>query len=182
MIKINTFLRPALPEDVFTIDGLGEVIDNKQFYFKELDGSFYGPQRIYAKKVSVMHSMPKDEQVLFAKKQELEAKEVFEQISELYQAMAFQRLFVIDANQYLESVNISLPLKSTEEFDILQGDALISSTMYYLKRGSVVDGPFYINEKTTKKDLKNKALHKTMLVLHKPCSLLTIDEFKLMVG
>jgi hypothetical protein len=182
MININTFLRPALPEDVFRLDGLGEVIDNKQFYFKELEGSFYGPQRIFAKKVSAMYSMPKDEQVLFVKKQEIEAKEVYEQILELLQAMAFQRLFVIDATQYLESVAISLPLKKTEEFDIVQGDALIPNTMYYLKKGTVVDGPFFINEKTTKKDLKNKALNKTMLVLHKPCCLNPVKEFSLMAG
>lgn len=160
MIKINTFLRPAVVKDVFDKNGLGNIIEEKQFYYKEKYGSIYGPHRLCEPfKENATHFY----------------LNIFELLNE-------ERIFVVDPLEYSESIAVALPLKKVEEFDILQGNQLIEHTMFYLKTSFSVDGPFYINAKTTKKDLKNKASNKLLLVLDKPRKIKVLESHVKLVG
>lgn len=145
MIKLQTFLRPAVVKDVFDREGLGAIIEEKQVYYKNSNDVINGPFRLYK-------PFKENETEYYVN---------------LFQLLNDERVFVVDPLEYSESIAVQLPLKNVQEFDIMQGGSLIVHTMYFLKSANVVDGPFFINKNTTKKELKNKAANKTILCLAK---------------
>jgi hypothetical protein len=151
--NINTFLRPALLEDIFSNAGTGQILEGKQFFFKENDGSIYGPHRL---------SKP------FSENNTMLYKELFQLLND-------ERILFVDHIECLESIKIELPLKSVEEDDILQNKILIINTSFFLKRGPEITGAFFINEKTTKETIKAKAINKLMLVYCQPAIIEVLD-------
>jgi hypothetical protein len=135
---INTYLRPAVASDVFTNSGVGEIIEDKHFFYKESNGDIYGPHRL-------RKPFNENNTMLYL---------------ELFQLLNDKRMFLVDPFQYKESIAIELPLKAVEEDDILQNKILIINTAYFLKRGQEISGAFYITKHTTKKILKTKAKDK----------------------
>ncbi|QQV91392.1 hypothetical protein Leef1_28 [Polaribacter phage Leef_1] len=142
-LLLTTFLRPAKLVDIFSDKGMGSIIEDKQLYYKNDAGGFIGPYRLNA---------PFNEDDLLYYR-------------ELYQLLNDEKVFLIDPLEYQESLVVDLPLKRVGQFDILQGNCLIINTTYYLKSGQSIDGPFYINQNTTKENLKQKASNKLMFVL-----------------
>lgn len=151
-LLINTFLRPAGLVDVFSENGNGTILEDKQFFYKDLDGNIIGSYRL---------NTPFNPDDLFYYK-------------ELYQLLNDDRVFIIDPVDYEDSLSVELPLKRVTESDILISNSLILNTTYYLKKGNDIDGPFYINNKTTKQNLKQKATNKLMFVLDSEKGVLTV--------
>lgn len=157
---LQTFLRPATPKDIFTKEGLGSVLEEKQLFYKNKDGSIYGPYRLNSPFNELNN----------------------EYYLEIYNLLNDYRILIVDPLEYTESIKVDLPLKRVKEFDIMQGNHLIENTLFYLSSNNSLDGPFYINKNTTKKNLKNKVSNKLMFVLQKPALLNVIKSYNLIAS
>lgn len=158
-ISISTFLRPAVPSDIFDENGVGNIIEEKQVFYKTEGNNFYGPQRLYEPLVYIN-----------------------ETYLEFNTALHYKKMFVIDPLEFKESIPVILPLKKVEAIDILHGNHLIKNTLYYLKSKTEVDGPFFINKNTTKQNLKNKGANKAFLVLRKPNIIKGLEPLQLKIS
>ena len=160
ILTIQTYLRPAKLTDVFENEDKGLAFEDKQFFYKSADNTLYGPHRL----VNAFNEK------LFST-----------WYLEVLQLLNDERMFVVDPLEYSESIPIELPLQRVTEDAILQNNHLIVNTLYYLKMGASVDGPFYINKTTTKEDLKNRAKGKQTYVLDKPKTIKVVEALE-MVG
>ena len=170
---IQTFLRPALFNDIFEVTEfltddppkIGRIFSDKQFFYQEKDGSFYGPHRIISKEVKFApHAMPKKELGAYLQKREQWFQEEDAQRIEIYSLLAQKRIFIVDQKQYLESVKIHLKVKLAEPHDLLQNKTLLVNTAYFQKKEDRLEGPFFITEQHTTKDFKSLIATKNMFV------------------
>lgn len=164
---IATYLRPALPEDVFDQDGLGIIKNNREYFFKMPDDSFRGPKRIKALPTDILHSYKEDDLFFLRKKWNLE-KSSYLQYLELYRLMEKSKLYIVDAVRYLESVPIHLKIKQVEPADYISNGNVIANTAYFNYDDFRIKGPFYITKKHTTKTFINSVLEAKMFVFDKP--------------
>lgn len=164
---IATYLRPAVPEDVFDQDGLGTIKNNKQFFYKLRNGSYHGPKRLKALPTDLLYSYRKDDIVALKKKLDVEQAS-HRQYIQLYQLMDNNMLFVVDAQRYLESVPIHLKIKQVESLDYISNGRVIVNTAYFNYDNFKIKGPFYIQNKHTPQTFINSVLELKMFVFDKP--------------
>lgn len=145
-ITYVTYLRPAILSDLFDKDGYGKIIENKQFFYKELDKTINGPYRIYE---------PNSINYQFY-------------YQEIISLLNQERIFIVDTERYLESFLIKLTIKEVEEADIIENKHLIYNTSYFQKQNNKVLGPFYITNETKVNVLKTLINSEIMFVFDKP--------------
>lgn len=158
-ITFATYLRPAIPSDVFNKDGFGKIIENKEFFYLDKNQNFIGPYREF---------LPFNETNL-------------QRYKELFQAMSLGILFIVDPKKYSESIAIKLKVKQVEDFDILEADRLIVNTAYFIKNQNTIGGPFYINSSTKKSELYSSIKNRNFFVFDKSSKVKRFS-FEKMVG
>jgi len=167
-IVISTFLREAIPSDIFDKEGSGLILEEKQIFYKEADGNFYGPYRLQCIQCSPAYSMEREELILYLKNQEIQHKKAAAEVIELWQLLEQKRIYIVDPFQYLESFSIYLKVKLVAESDILQNKHLIVNTAYFKKKLHTINGPFYINKNHNLADFKALIGTKKMYVFDHP--------------
>ncbi|MEI6865503.1 hypothetical protein [Flavicella sp.] len=142
-LKIETWLRPAVLSDVFTKKGVGEIIENKQFFYKEKKGNYRGPYRLTSPD---------------------EGGFISEYVN-IYQLLALKRMMIVDPVIYSESIPIQLSIKEVEAYDILANKSLIVNTAYFIIRSHLAEGPFFITNNTSGNDIRKSIESKQFFVL-----------------
>lgn len=162
---ISTFLRPAITSDIFDdSSGTYEVLENKRVFFKNTDGTIYGPSKLKLPELENAYSRPRTEMNEFFKKQkEIEEKRKKQKFA-WHQLIGLEKIFVASLIPAENALKIHLKVKQVEEFDIIEGNALIVNTAYYEKKENYIDGPYYITNTHKKEDFRNLIASKKMFV------------------
>jgi hypothetical protein len=151
-LTIKTSLRPAVPSDVFNKKGLGNIIAEREFFYRENNGSVTGPYRIY----------------------EPFSADYYNVYINIYRLLAAQRMYVVDTQQFAESFTIHLKIKQAEEVDYLQNNLLIVNTTYFIVQNKIAKGPFYITP-DTKQQLQGFVKQSQFFVFDRPDTIKEIE-------
>lgn len=151
---ISTFLRPAILKDVFDNEGKGKFYSNKQFFYKNTDGTIVGPHRV-------------QESVNFKN----------QDYWQYLQLLSEERLYIADINQFSTSIEVHVKVKEVEEFDIMQGTRLMANTTYFKYMNNEMLGPFLIKDTDAKHLYYTIIANKNMFVFDK-AAVITILEKK----
>jgi hypothetical protein len=170
---IATYLRPATVSDVF--DHKDAIIENKQFFYQQQDGTIYGPQRLLSVKVQAARSMWKSDIPKFIAIQKQEMKLQLQEYQELYLWLGAQKMFVVDSFRYQESIAVHLKVKEVAEFDILECNELIPHTAFFRYEEKSIKGPFYITDLHSKKSFRTLIQFKNMFVFDRPGQIKVVE-------
>lgn len=143
-IKIGAFLRPAIYTDIFDKETDHFFKKNVQYFEKQKDNSIRGPYSV---------SIP----------------DFFTSVEydNYLQLIKEQRIFVVDGNQYQESILVKMPLREAVIEDLLEYNHYnkieINKIFYIIT--SEVSGPFKITESTVQFDVRRYMKQKQLYIL-----------------
>ena len=155
-LKIRSYLRPAIPSDIFYKNGIGNIIEKKQVFYKEKNSeTIRGPYLLL-------------EPLFFVEKG----------YRNLNMMLANNLIFVLDTEKFTESILVKLPLRIVEESDILEWNnenQLIPHTVFYIVIGKEVNGPYKITAETKMPDVKKRVFRNEFFVLDKASDIELIE-------
>lgn len=149
-LKIRSCIRPATPEDIFDMEGLGSILENKQVFYKTNE-AIRGPYNINSN--------------LFF---------VDQKYQELYYLLSKNRIFVIDSEITEETILVELPIVEGIFSDLEQTNHynnIMEHIIFYIIQKTKVNGPYKMTTETKVEDIKNRIKKQEFFVLDKPSNI-----------
>lgn len=174
-LTIATYLRPALPQDVFDQKGAGRFFENREYFFKNADGSITGPTVINIPTKRVDYYRNYQNELDDVKDVE---KRYHNLILEYYNFMSLDKLYIVDRNDIETSIPIHLKIKEAIKTDIYQFKKLINNKVFFMREGKAVQGPFYITTKQFLYEFENLIETRSLFVFDKSSEIKVVKELK----